>query len=272
MPNNALPVIVTDLDGTLLDHHSYSFEPARPALELITQRGYPLILNSSKTKAEMLALQTDLHLHQPFICENGAAVYLPDGDDWQCQCFALEREQWLPNIHALRKQHGYPFEGFSDWSAEKIAQITGLSDAKARLAATREFSEPILWRGDNNSRLAFEQRIADQQLRLVRGGRFYSLQGQFDKAQAMRWLKSYYQREHNVIMIALGDSPNDAAMLNAADIAVVIQSGQSDSIDVSGPSRIIRTTQPGPEGWQQAMTTIMSELDQAAATTGAQHG
>ncbi|TKB45800.1 mannosyl-3-phosphoglycerate phosphatase, partial [Ferrimonas sediminicola] len=25
-------LVVTDLDGTLLDHHSYSFQPAEPAL------------------------------------------------------------------------------------------------------------------------------------------------------------------------------------------------------------------------------------------------
>lgn len=258
MLNDSLAVIVTDLDGTLLDHHTYSFEPASQALAEIAERGYPLILNSSKTRAEMLALQQELGLHQAFVCENGAAVYLPDGDQWQCQSFAEPRTQWLPWVHQLRARGQLPFEGFSDWDTARIADLTGLSEAKATLAANREFSEPLLWHGDDAGRKAFEAELAGRQLRLVKGGRFFSLQGQFDKAQAMLWLKAWFQRQQPVTLIALGDSPNDAAMLNAADIAVVIKSAQSDSMQVTKPARVIRTTEPGPGGWQQAMTTIMS--------------
>lgn len=272
--SNALPVIVTDLDGTLLDHDTYSFEPARPSLEQISEHSYPLILNSSKTRAEMVSLQSELGLRQPFICENGAAIYLPDtdSDGWLCECFAPPREQWLPWIHQLRETHQLPFEGFSDWSAAQIAAITGLPPERAKLAAQRNYSEPLLWHGDEQSRAEFEHLIASKQLRLVKGGRFFSLQGQFDKAQAMQWLRHHYQRDREVTMIALGDSPNDAAMLNAADIAVVIKSKQSGDIQVNGPDTVIRTTLPGPEGWQQAMTTIMSGFDHAAAKTGVQHG
>lgn len=272
MPVSPLPVIVTDLDGTLLDHHNYSFEPARPALSEIAARGYPLILNSSKTRVEMLRLQHELGFHQPFVCENGAAVYLPRGDDWDCQCFAPPRRDWLDWVHDLRDAHRFAFEGFSDWNTEQVASHTGLSTERAALAAQREFSEPLLWRGDAASREQFESLIADKQLRLVQGGRFLSLQGQFDKAQAMQWLKQHYQQNGEVILIALGDSPNDSAMLNAADIAVVIQSKQSDTIDIEGPGEVIRTTLPGPEGWQQAMTTIMSGIDRAAKETGVNHG
>ena len=35
-------VIFADLDGTLLDRKTYSFEPAQPALLLIRQKGFPL--------------------------------------------------------------------------------------------------------------------------------------------------------------------------------------------------------------------------------------
>ncbi len=46
-------IIVTDLDGTLLHPRTYSFEEARPALELIRQKQIPLVLCSSKTRAEI---------------------------------------------------------------------------------------------------------------------------------------------------------------------------------------------------------------------------
>ena len=46
-------LVVTDLDGTLLDHDTYDWEPARPAIEELKQRAFPLVLNSSKTIAEL---------------------------------------------------------------------------------------------------------------------------------------------------------------------------------------------------------------------------
>lgn len=263
MPVNPLAVIVTDLDGTLLDHDSYSFAPAEQALAEIARRGYPLILNSSKTRAELLALQKDIGLRQPFICENGAAVFLPKEDSWDSHAFAAPRRQWLPWIHQLRADENFPFQGFSDWSVEEIATITGLPPEKAALAHEREFTEPLLWQGDEESRAEFEHKISEKNLRLVKGGRFFSLQGQFDKAQAMLWLRDHYRRDGAVVMISLGDSPNDNAMLNASDIAVVIKSPQSDAINVYGPERVIRTELPGPRGWQNAMTTIISELDES---------
>lgn len=265
MSIKTLPVIVTDLDGTLLDHDSYSFAPAKPALALIAERHYPLILNSSKTRSELLEIQKALGLHQPFICENGAAIFMPDGRNWQCHSFAERREQWLPWIHHLRAKQGYSFAGFSDWTTQDIARLTGLSREQAARAADREFSEPLLWRGDDTSRRAFETAVAEKQLRLVRGGRFYSLQGRFDKGRAMQWLQQHYRQKGPVTIIALGDSPNDSAMLNAADIAVIVKSQQSAALTVEGPKHIIRTSLPGPQGWQQAMTTIIRELDDPVA-------
>ncbi len=46
-------VIFTDLDGTLLHPETYSFKAALPALEIIRRRRIPLVLCSSKTRAEL---------------------------------------------------------------------------------------------------------------------------------------------------------------------------------------------------------------------------
>jgi predicted mannosyl-3-phosphoglycerate phosphatase (HAD superfamily) len=45
-------IVVSDLDGSLLDHYSYSSEDAKPALDLLRQLDLPLILNTSKTLRE----------------------------------------------------------------------------------------------------------------------------------------------------------------------------------------------------------------------------
>ena len=50
-------IIFTDLDGTFLNHHNYSFEEAQEALETISQKKIPLIFTTSKTKIEVELLQ-----------------------------------------------------------------------------------------------------------------------------------------------------------------------------------------------------------------------
>ena len=55
-------VIFTDLDGTLLDHASYSYAPAEPALALLHKLEIPLILASSKTAFEIAPLREELDL------------------------------------------------------------------------------------------------------------------------------------------------------------------------------------------------------------------
>ncbi|HLB03155.1 MAG TPA: HAD hydrolase family protein, partial [Nitrospiria bacterium] len=71
-------VIFTDLDGTLLDAATYSWKAAQPALELIKQRAIPLILCSSKNRAEIAAVRRQLDDHDPFISENGGGIFIPD--------------------------------------------------------------------------------------------------------------------------------------------------------------------------------------------------
>lgn len=76
MPNF---IVYTDLDGSLLDSTTYSYEAATPALTVLRKLGVPLVLVSSKTRAEMEPLRQRLAHHDPFIVENGGAVFIPHG-------------------------------------------------------------------------------------------------------------------------------------------------------------------------------------------------
>jgi len=71
-------LIFSDLDATLLDHNTYSFQEALPALQLIRKRKIPLILSSSKTYNEMMVIRKELNNHDPFIYENGSGIYFED--------------------------------------------------------------------------------------------------------------------------------------------------------------------------------------------------
>ena len=68
-------IVFTDLDGTLLHPRTYSFEAAMPALKLIKEKDVPLILCSSKTRAEIEVYRKKLDNQHPFVSENGGGIF-----------------------------------------------------------------------------------------------------------------------------------------------------------------------------------------------------
>ena len=250
-------IIFTDLDGTLLDQHSYSFDAANKALTSIKQRGYPLILVSSKTLDELQQLQQQLDITSPLVCENGAAIYWREDGKLCKQLFGPHRQQLLQEIHRLRQDHGYRFRGFADCSLEEISALTGLNNDDARRAAHRTFTEPLLWDDTEQRYLQFTEQLAARGFCIQQGGRFRTVVGDYDKGGALNEVKKIMGLERSVVTIALGDSPNDQAMLNNADVAVVIPSSHSKDIVITNPIQIIYAEKPGPNGWQQAMDQIL---------------
>jgi len=73
-----LKIVFTDLDGTLLDHHTYDYSPALPALAKLQERQIPLVFCTSKTAAEMIPFRTEIENVDPFIVENGGGTYIPE--------------------------------------------------------------------------------------------------------------------------------------------------------------------------------------------------
>ncbi|MFQ5918142.1 MAG: HAD hydrolase family protein, partial [Candidatus Binatia bacterium] len=62
-------IIITDLDGTLLNRQTYLLRDAALALDLIEARNIPLIFCSSKTRAEQEVYRKQLRIDHPFIVE-----------------------------------------------------------------------------------------------------------------------------------------------------------------------------------------------------------
>ena len=252
MPSAPTPenlVVFTDLDATLLDHETYSWEPARPALEWLRQHQVPVILCSSKTLAEMQHIAAELQLTLPLVVENGAAIALPPTPnnpsssghaDWSVHAMGTPRQQVLQTLHQLRDQHGWNFQGFGDWDDEGVAQHTGLPLNRAAQARQRYGTEPILWHDSDANWQRCLADLAEKNLRAVAGGRFIHVMGHFDKVDGMQAVLKHLNRTTDSFCVALGDSPNDEAMLSAADIAVVIQSPRTDLVQPTA-HKVIRT-------------------------------
>ena len=143
-------LVFSDLDGTLLDHDTYSFEPARTLLGQLERAGIPVIPTTSKTRAELMSLRQQLSNAHPFIAENGAAVYLPQGYFPDCPAGAVQRGGfWVYEISAgrghyldlleqLAEEFPGEFDHFARAGVKGIAAMTGLSEEQAALANERE--------------------------------------------------------------------------------------------------------------------------------------
>ena len=251
-----MKLVFTDLDGTLLDHDSYSFEAARPALDLLASRGIPVILASSKTEAEMRPIAEAIGIAHPMIVENGAGVVGLDTES----AFSREDLQSPYNdmrsfLRELPKELATCFEGFGDWSAARVAAETGLPLPAAELARQRLFSEPGRFTGTEVQRQAFMALLDAQGFTAVQGGRFFTLMPKTSKAERMAEVVVYYQRlsaGEMIRTVALGDAPNDLAMLQAADCGIIIANPAHKALPVTEretEGAILRSEQSGPEGW-----------------------
>lgn len=274
--NNPPIIIFTDLDGTLLDHDTYGFDDAQPALDLLDANDIPVVLSSSKTLAEMIHLRKALQNIHPFISENGSVIAIPnnyfpmmtrplpkpdENDGLHLEYPGGDRRSLLSILHHIRDDNGYYFTGFDDMTIEQLAHETGLALPQAELAKERISTEPIKWQDTPDQWQRFTTQLSEQGLAWVQGGRFLSISRPFDKKDGIKRLLDLYNQDlhSHCLTIGLGDSPNDQGMLAMMDIAVIIRSKQSETIALKQPKKIIKTVKKGPKGWQEAMDMIFSD-------------
>ncbi|MEC8443110.1 MAG: HAD-IIB family hydrolase [Pseudomonadota bacterium] len=253
-------LVFTDLDGTLLDHHNYSTAAAQPALDALKAADIPVIFNTSKTQPEVLRLRRALGNTSPYVCENGGAIYYPDdAGEWQCELPGASYDDILKVLLQLRRD-GFRFRGFNDMTETEVAAVTGLSIDDAHFAKQRAATEPLLWQGSDDELTAFAAALEHHQLRLLKGGRFYHVMGDADKASAMTWLANNYRTktEHPIVTIALGDGGNDKAMLEAADYPIVIP-GEHATLSIDHPQGQTAKSK-GPQGWNDTVLPLLTQL------------
>ncbi|MEP0174689.1 MAG: HAD-IIB family hydrolase [Paraglaciecola sp.] len=269
--NNSI-LVFSDLDGTLLDHHTYSFSAAVPTLSKLAEHDIPVIPTTSKTYAELKQIRNDLGLDTPFIVENGAAIFIPIGffteqpkdtvekNGFWIKEFSKPVSYWRALLGQLKTDFEGKFNHFANMSTSEIVDATGLSDAQAEQAGAREYGEPILWLSDQDTKIQFLKALESLGAKPLQGGRFLHLSGQCDKGKALLWLKELFEITHSdntYTSIALGDGQNDVAMLNAADIAVRILSPVNEPPTLSKENDVHTTKRFGPEGWADSLNQII---------------
>lgn len=264
------PIIFTDLDGTLLDHHNYQCDVVKPLLAQLSQAGTQVIFNTSKTFAEVTHVQQFLAHNQPFIVENGAAVYLPKYffplkpigcDEYQ----GYWRYSFAPLndvLHQDLADHAKDFAGhyqlFSQMSVSQVQRLTGLDEQQSILALTRQYSDPIHFTGDDDELQGFVSCLHALGYDVLIGGRFLHATKGNNKGRAQQWLVKQFEKHQKnpFTVIALGDSHNDIAMLEAADIAILILNpGSKVQHEIQHKAWQISDL-PAPHGWIKEVSAL----------------
>lgn len=263
-------VVFTDLDGCLLDHHDYDHLPAKPALFKLQSLGIPLIPVTSKTAAEINALDIDFGL-VPHISENGMVIDLPphlfaSPHDKGGPIFAGKPYDDILNfLKTLPGSLRASIHGFHDMSAAEIAATTGLTEVDAARAKARQASEPFLWQGDEAGLAELTALATTNGFKLTQGGRFYHLLSEGGKDWAVNWVINQLKSMRPATAfhsIALGDSANDKAMLALVDYGIIIPNVDGSGLVINeAKGTIIRAPHAGPRGWGAALITLFDELD-----------
>jgi len=251
-------IIFTDLDGTLLDHTTYSYKPALPALQKIRELRVPLVFCSSKTAAELEKLRRELNLTDPFISENGGGIHFPK--DGKVTVLGMPYEQLQVQLREISESLSLEFHSLKEMSVAETMALTGLCESGALLAQKRSFDLAFVVRGAFDLAV-LEKKARERGLQLSRGARFLHLTGDNDKGRAVRSLVEHYEEEmrQKVKTIGLGDSENDVPMLEEVDIAVIIPNPGSEAPLRMDARNLIRATSPGPAGWNKAVLSLLSD-------------
>lgn len=261
-------MIFTDLDGTLLDEETYSYAEAQPALGLLASSATPLILCSSKTRAEIEIYRRRMDNAHPFIAENGGGIYIPQGyfsvpivskklDGYQLILLGTSYVEIKDHFDRLRKKSGAKVRGFSDMTIDEISVLTGLSVNEAVLAKQRDFDEPFVFEVEPDE--DFLRAIEDAGLYWTQG-RIFHIMGHHDKGRAVNILMSLYRQQYgDVVSIGLGDNLNDLPMLMEVDHPVLVRHKDGGYDSRIALPRLLKTQLPGPLGWNEIVLQLLAQ-------------
>jgi len=265
-------VLFTDLDGTLLDPVTYSYHKALPLIKRLRQRGIPIVFCSHKTRAEQEVYRQKLGIPDPFIVENGGAIFIPQGyfsfsfdygkawGGYQVIELGSSYAEIRRILEQIRAEIGVDFRGFGDMSVGEVAEDAGLDTQAARRAKEREYDETVkpVENAEEMDRLL--RAIKGAGLNYTHGGRYYGVMGANDKGRAVTILADLFRRKlGEVDTVGIGDSHNDLPMLAVVDVPVLVQKpgGLWEEMDLP---RLERTEGIGPEGWSRAIKSIINHI------------
>ena len=255
--------VVSDVDGTLMDH-SYDLTPAKETIETLQGLSIPVILCTSKTAAEVKVIRKELNLEDPYIVENGAAIYGDSLNDVDGQIILGEKYEVLEEIlRCISNEINYKLIPLNNLSDKDATELTGLKGYSLTLMRDRHWSMPFL-----NPPPFLEEKILRCCKRfnvvIFKGNRMsHLLSINSDKGKAINALKKY-SKNPNIKIIGLGDSPNDLPLLKNSDFKIVIPGIEGPNTKLLEELKDYDFTlalEPNGFGWKNEINKLLNKLD-----------
>lgn len=268
-------LIFTALEGALLDPRTGSFAEAEDALSELDRRHIPLILVTSRTRAEIEPLRRKLEHSHPFITESGGGIFFPDGyfnlkipgaeRSGRYLCVALGRpyKQVCAALDDVSEESGVGVAGFHHMSSREIAENTGLRPRDAELARDREFEERFFFTSADEEAIArFVTAARERGCDARPGQTFWHFSSGCDPARAVRSLTQLFRDATRTKLqaVGIGAAPEDLWWLRATDHAVLLPGRASapEPSDANELKNIVRGEASGPAGWSTAVLDTIS--------------
>jgi mannosyl-3-phosphoglycerate phosphatase len=261
MIENSSIWVVSDVDGTLMDH-SYDLSPARETIKQLQKLSIPVILCTSKTASEVRVIRNELNLTDPYIVENGAAIYGESLKRVNGEIILGIKYEILEEIlNFISKEIDFKLIPLNDLTDQEATQLTGLKGNSLNLMRDRHWSMPFL-----NPPSYLEDKIhaccKKYNVNIFKGNRMsHLLSTKSNKGKAIKALKEYSNIQ-NIEIIGLGDSPNDLPLLLNSDIKIVIPGIDGPNLSLIDQLKDLEFTlasEPNGYGWKNEIIKYINK-------------
>lgn len=275
-------VIFTDLDGTLLDYDGYAWQRAGGSLQHVRTRRIPLVFCSSKTLQEQMSYQHEMELEEPMVVESGGAVAVPRGyfpdevvegvaaeegadlrgvGDRRILALARGIDDLRRALDEVRDETGLPVRGFTEVSLAELMERTGLPEAHALRARSREYSETVHLDAGPEAWEELSSALEERGFGLHGSGPLATVvDAATDKGRGVRVVTLLFRRSggEELETVALGDGLTDEPMFRAVDRGFLVErpGGGWAEIDLPGVERVAGV---GPHGWEPVVRRLLGE-------------
>ena len=266
-------VVVTDIDDSLLEPGARALPSERAALDFLTDRGIPLVINSSRTHAEIERIQETLRLLTPSISEHGSALFIPLGSfpsipDRAARAvgghvieFGRPYHEVVETVRNTSSDLGVEIIGFADLTIEDAARELGVTDVEAQLAKLREYTELIRIADETDARRSHVlNALRRRGLRCWPIGRHHLVTATRDRAESLLTLKALWRHAWGEppCIVGVGNSEDDVTWLRYADVAVIVQNDHNGVARILSKLPTARVSQrPGRVGWSDAIVEFV---------------
>lgn len=266
-------VVFTDIDGTLIDLFSGKYGETCKLISILKANNIPVILCSSKTRAEQNKIRDDLGLTDPFIVENGGAIIIPkyyfdfhldidqsklkEDENYTIIQLGKSTREIRTKLIEIKDNLKIKFRGVADVSIEELSKLATMPLDYAKRMSKREYGETILQIRESDI-IRFTTHVEEMGMKVIHGGRFFDITIGNDKGQAVSILIDLFKKKYgnHTKFFGIGDSSNDASMLKLMDVPMLVQKPDRSYLQLE-IENIVRLKGIGPQGWKSAFKEIM---------------